>query len=92
MSRLYDTPAYSTLPLPKTGTGMLGPAQTTGGLATQPAPLEGPIPTPATGTGPTPGANPPALDALGGFLDQSVFGIPVKWLLIGAAAWFMLKR
>lgn len=70
-----------------------------GSMTTQPAPADpgySIMPLPKTTDGqPAPTITPaPAnpLDALGGFLDQSVFGIPVKWLLIGAAAWFMLKR
>jgi hypothetical protein len=81
--------SYYITPVPKTKDGM----------TIQPAPLESGT-LPPTGGGPTGapqqpglpsgGSNP--LDAVGGLLDSSVFGIPVKWVLIGAAAYFLLKR
>ena len=81
-----SVPGYSIMPLPKS---------TDGGFTTQPAPLEQPTPgggSPAPGgTAPAP-STPPAAAALGGFLDGSLFGIPVKYILIGVAAWFLLKR
>ena len=79
--RLSDTPQYTIMPLPK--------ATTDGALVPLPAPLET---TPPSGTTPQPTGGGSPIAAVGGFLDSSVFGIPVKWLLIGAAAYFMLKR
>jgi hypothetical protein len=87
MSRyLRDAPVYTIMPAKPVSDG----------LTTQPAPLD-PTQgaTPPTGT---PGAtgqpavtsNP--LGAVSGLLDQSVFGIPVKYLVIGAALWFFLKK
>ena len=62
-------------------------------FTTLPAPKD---PMPVTGGSATPGTattTPPAgtSDPLA-FLSGSIFGIPIKWLLIGGAAFFLLKR
>ncbi len=41
---------------------------------------------------PTPGTAGNPLDQLSGLLDQQVFGIPVKYIAIGLAAWMFLKK
>lgn len=74
------------MPLPKT----------TDGMTTQPAPLD-PTQgaTPATGVpggGGQPATGGSPLDSIGSLLSGSVFGIPTKYLLIGLAAWFFLKK
>lgn len=50
-------------------------------------------------TGPTPTPMPPSqaqstspIESLSGLLDKQVLGIPVKYLALGAAAWFLFMR
>lgn len=47
--------------------------------------------TPPTGTAPG-SSTPSTAPNIGALLEQEVFGIPVKWLAIGAVAFFFMKK
>jgi len=65
-----------------------GPSGTLQPKPVQPVPLPAPM-TPPDG-GPATAPNP--LSSVSGLLDQQVFGIPVKYLAIGVAVFFMMRK
>lgn len=58
---------------------------------TQQPPVSNGGTTPAPGTAPAPASSDPLAGVMG-LLDGEIMGIPIKYIAIGLAAWFFLKK